>query len=327
MAECDNVLDKLDAPIKYSWYDISSNIIRSGHCNDDEHDALLNDVHFKNFCYKFATNFTYLIIRWNGNQGYDKESCDYLNYWAYHKLINNFVVKDDDISQSDFMKTLRNLWAAFNVGDDKCRLKEYKMSVSDFKNVKDLHDYSVNYDSLKKNILPNSISCKTNYCSYIKHMMEVYEKVSAEISECKHQEVCTTFKAIEESKRPETLFKEFGCSSDNVDNSLMEQMQSSDTGIEDTLTFHESYTSRNSPTDTALKAIFSTFAISLISSFLAYRYTPFGNWFRSRILRKNGFGNILHHKETEELLDNNSEIEDTIFEKDLNLKFQPVTNS
>ncbi|SBT01915.1 PIR Superfamily Protein [Plasmodium ovale curtisi] len=309
MAECDNVLEKLDSSKKYSWYDISNNIIPSRHCDDDEHDTLLSNTQFKNFCYRFATNFTYLIMKWIGNLGYDKESCDYLNYWAYHKLINNFKVEENDISKSDFMKTLRNLWTPYLEAFDKCTLNEYTMSVSDFKNLKDLHDYNVNYNTIKNKILPNSTNCKKNYCSYIKHMMEVYEKVSNEVSECKHEEVCASFKAIEESKKPETLFNEFGCSSDHVDNTLMQEIQSSDKGLEDTLIFHQSYTSKNSPSDTALK------------------YTPFGNWFRSRVLRKHRVGSIIHPDETEKLYDQNTEIEENFFEKDLNVKFHPMINS
>ncbi|SBS91542.1 PIR Superfamily Protein [Plasmodium ovale curtisi] len=324
MEKCATIYGHLNSHRHYSRLDSPQEIIHSYRCNE-ENGEIYKDRLFKNLCYKFATNFTYLIIDW-GNYT-DDEGCYYLNLWIYDKLINNFDINQEDISQSNIIKDIDNLWNKYSEDFPKCKFKNYKITVSEFKNMKYLYDYYQNYDTLKHRSDTSDLECKKYYCSYIKQIRDVYGTVKGKCSSNNNTELCAIFNLIKNEKKPDNLFTEANCSSELVDNSLIQEVKSSGKDLEDTLVFQESYTSKNSPADIALKAFFSLFGVSLISSFLAYRYTPFGNWFRIKILKKNGFGNILHADETEELLHNNSEIEDTIFEKDLNVTFHPMTSS
>ncbi|SBT83272.1 PIR protein [Plasmodium ovale] len=338
MEICKSIHGHLNSQREYSRLDNPDKIIKSDFCKEENGEIYKNTL-FKNLCYKFATNFTYLIINWKNYT--DNEGCDYFNLWVYEKIINNFTVNQEDISQSEIINDIIKLWKEFNEYFKDCKFKNYSISISNLKNMKYLYDYSKNYDTLKLRSNTSDIECKKYYCSYIKQIDDVYNSVKDECIAPKNAELCKIFKLIEDDKKPDTLLTEFGCSTEYIDASLVQGVTSSGKDLEDTLIFQESYHSRNSPTDIALKTTFSIFGVSLISSLLAYRvkcisslkilrfkyYTPFGNWFRSRILRKYGVGGIIYPDESEELLGNNSEIEDVIFEKDLNVKFHPMINS
>ncbi|SBS94424.1 PIR Superfamily Protein [Plasmodium ovale curtisi] len=315
MEKCASLYTHLNSHREYSHLDNPKEIIDSDHCKE-ENGEIYKDHLFKNLCYKFATNFTYLIINWGRHENNDK--CKYLNLWVYDKLIHNFNINQEDISQSDIIKDINKLWNNYSELFPACSFKNYKISVSEFNNMKYLYDYSQNYDTLKHRSDTTDIDCKKYYCSYIKKNIEVYTTVKDECSSHKDTELCKIFKLIKDDKKPDALFTEFACSSEHVDNNLIEAEKSSNKGLEGSLIFQERYLSTSSSTDLAVKSIFSILGIS---------YSPFGNWFRKKILRINRIWNTIYPEEKKELFDNNLEIEDPNFEKGISIKFHPMINS
>ncbi|GAW84034.1 variable surface protein [Plasmodium gonderi] len=205
----------------YSSFDILDNDVYSYECNEPEY-QLESFPHFKKFCYILTKNITNVCLKIHKLPG-NKESCDDLNYWTYYYLINNnFNINNDDISQSEIITYIDKLWQYYFDTFKNCNFRKYNISVSDFNIMKQLYDYSKNYSFLQFNFNQNfGHNLKKCYCTYIKQIKNLYNKIGNECSKLTDKHYCTLYNELKE-KEPNKLFSNLSCSSIGVHGYLVE---------------------------------------------------------------------------------------------------------
>ncbi|SBS91138.1 PIR Superfamily Protein [Plasmodium ovale curtisi] len=302
MEECVDILKKLNSYLQYSWFDNAALDRESDYCVNEK-EVLYSDTKFKAFCYRFTSNYTNLIAKWIKN--YNDENCEYFNYWTYDRIIKNLDAHENDISQSKFMGIIRTLWEYYYDNLPKCNFKEYKMSISEFNNMKDLYDYFQNYDTLKRNINSEDNNYKKCYCSYIKEIMDVYSTLENKCRNPNGQIYCTVFNQITKENKPGTLFNDLGCNIEEVDASLVQKTQLSGTLL-DLPEIHKHGSSSN----TALK------------------FTPFGKWLCNKIETIKRYFNIANEESTNGVIDRTTESKHVDTHKSkFNLSYNSIQNT
>ncbi|KMZ76577.1 hypothetical protein PVIIG_06301 [Plasmodium vivax India VII] len=178
---------------------------------------------FNSFCCKLSKN----VVNVSGvliDPTKNNELCTHLNYWLYDALIKkNFLDKTDKIYESKVIKELSGLWNSF-YNNNKCKLEQYDMNVTDFNNMKVLSDYSQNYYGITEHLKdPDTQKCKKLYCSYINKIKDTYNDVSGSCSSPDDKPYCSLFQSISSTMNPSDLFSKFQCSNDDVDKTLAEE--------------------------------------------------------------------------------------------------------
>ncbi|SBT56171.1 PIR Superfamily Protein [Plasmodium ovale wallikeri] len=171
MEDCKEETNPLISFVQYSQFDADPDMDRPNDYCDEEVTKLLMYPKFKTFCYKFTRNLIGISQQIN-NTG-DNKKCQFLNYWIHSELIKNgFHNSKDNTFISDVINSILELWKHYNFYNN-CNFQNYKISVSDFKIMKDLQDYSENYSTIKGNISLKDTNCKKYYCSYIKKIVDI----------------------------------------------------------------------------------------------------------------------------------------------------------
>ncbi|SBT73760.1 PIR protein [Plasmodium ovale] len=292
MDQCKDVLFSLNSYIEYDKF-YKNPLQRENDICDRLDIELYTYSNFKNFCYKIATNLIDVSISINRSHE-NKVKCEYMNYWLYDEFIrNNLYDKEceNNISSSKVITKIPELWNVNNIFQN-CDFHDYNVSISDFRQIKYLYDYSKNFYTInEKRTLP-TIECKTQYCSYIKKIEKIYDNIEPTCSNQEDAKICTIFNEIKnDNKNPKELIKNLNCTESYIDNTL----------VEDEIISYSSYStlsqrpndfdldeslSETTPSHTGLKVGFSIFGILLICSFLLHKFTPIGNILLSLIRSK-----------------------------------------
>ncbi|KMZ83537.1 hypothetical protein PVBG_00617 [Plasmodium vivax Brazil I] len=149
--------------------------------------------------------------------------CEFLNYWLYYSLFKNDLLDNtNNIAESEFIKHLDELWKDAD-NNNMCDLTKYDMNIKYFMYTKELYDYSKNYDNIYK-IKDNQDTdlCRKYYCSYIENAKKIYNSLMLDCFSEKNKPYCNMFNEITTDKNPNTLFDQFRCSKEHVDESLLE---------------------------------------------------------------------------------------------------------
>ncbi|SBT58183.1 PIR Superfamily Protein [Plasmodium ovale wallikeri] len=330
MGNCEDELKSLESFLEYSRFDASEAYDKKSSYCDSELTELYKSKHFHTFCHKFTRNFSNLVGKWNKHK-YNNDSCEYLNYWTYNQLINNnFNVDENDLSKSQVIKDIKTLWNIYSDFYPSCKLKNYKMNTSHFKYMKELHDYSQNYLSIKEKRCLSNKSCKTCYCTYINGVVSVYSAVQEECQLSEDRELCTFFRTMEQEKNPTNLLQEMKCNEEGVDDFLpiSQRLPGGPHGG----TYmdgegDEESSLEGSPSRAGLNAGLSILGISLISFFLMYKFTPFQSWLHTVIRRLNRNKYFADNEETDEMLPYSLETENADLQNTkLNISYNPSLN-
>ncbi|SBT56078.1 PIR Superfamily Protein [Plasmodium ovale wallikeri] len=104
-----------------------------------------------------------------------KDACDYLNYWIYGK-IGNFNGSPCDIDNFYFLWHKHSIHESRNTNKNKCyNDKYYGFNTEELRNKKKVFDFLVYYESIKNKLKEPKNESKKDYCSYIKHIFELYK--------------------------------------------------------------------------------------------------------------------------------------------------------
>ncbi|VUZ99334.1 PIR protein [Plasmodium vivax] len=264
---------------------------------------------FKNFCYILSKNIEEACITMN-SLPQKSGLCEPLNYWVYDTLIKNELIKDEeDISKSEIINELPKLWAYYNCMQN-CKLNKYNMSVTDFKYMKELYDYTNHYLTIDENkSIIDAIGCKERYCSYINKVDKIYNTVKGLCAFSSGKPYCSLFSEIRQDNIPSVYLKLYRCSNTDIDDSLVqdekiftkpllpdpqdESITASDSEISlspNQLSPKGSF--QDAPEDpssnSSVNVGLSTFGMSLVPLFLIYKFTPGGNFLRRIINQKIG---------------------------------------
>ncbi|SBT83732.1 PIR protein [Plasmodium ovale] len=270
---------------------------------------------FNSLCYKLSRNLKDVCI-YLMNSTKNTESCIYLNYWLYDLLIkNNLLDNLDNISASEIVQKLPDLWRETNY-NGKCDLTQYDISASDFNFMKILHDYSFNYltiDEIKDNITDGE--CKRHYCTYINRVIHFYTTAESHCADTPQGTYCEIFKTVAGEKNPNKLFTTLKCTKNDLDDKLLQIPKNYENEFLSFLPPSTDYILSDWPIfettpNVGAKIGFSLFAISIISLFLLYKFTPMGSILCTIIRSKLNSSSFLREKLKLQLLKHNEVFED-----------------
>ncbi|KMZ89679.1 hypothetical protein PVMG_06233 [Plasmodium vivax Mauritania I] len=247
---------------------------------------------FKNFCYILSKNIEEACITMN-SLPQKSGLCEPLNYWVYDTLIKNELLNNKkDISESEIIKELPKIWDHYSCMQN-CILNKYNMSVTDFKYMKELYDYTSHYLTIDKyKSIIDAIGCKERYCSYINKVDKIYNIVNGLCSSSPSKPYCSLFSKIQQENIPSEYLKQYGCTETDIDDSLVKdekifsapllpdpQEKSITRSVSET-SFSSTETSpegsfQDAPEDpssnSSVNVGLSTFGMSLVPLFLIYK--------------------------------------------------------
>ncbi|SBS99013.1 PIR Superfamily Protein [Plasmodium ovale curtisi] len=278
MEECEYLLKSLDSYENYKDLNLPKEVNNDDEICDELSPKLHQYSNFSSFCYKLSRNVKNTLLKSLVSRTQD--SCEYLNNWLYDDLIKNGLFENkDNISDTEVIKNIPQVWNVFQQIYVDCKFKTYNMSTSDFYNMKYLYDYSKNYKTLESKITLTDNPCKEYYCSYIKSAMDVYSTVQNDCTTLKNKDLCEIFNRIQGDKIPEVLSGKFQCSTEDLNAFLVKGDKFIDKRT-------QVPPSENAASGTELKVGFSIIGILLLSFVLLYKYTPLGNSLRLLISSK-----------------------------------------
>ncbi|SBT55408.1 PIR Superfamily Protein [Plasmodium ovale wallikeri] len=106
--------------------------------------------------------------------------CEYLSYFLYDKIKNS----TSNSNVEEFYQILNQIKKSYDLNDDKCELKNYKMDMLVFKNKKNLYIYSDILNWIKKKSVFNTFY-SSYYNNYLDECVKSY-KEAANANNCKY---------------------------------------------------------------------------------------------------------------------------------------------
>ncbi|CAI7722575.1 PIR protein [Plasmodium vivax] len=128
----------------------------------------------KNLCLKVEKN---LIKLSNTTDDKHAEHCLYFTYWFYQKIIENAKSGSSSDCLLHVILKLLNVISTINrnLSKNHCYVHYYSdVSLNEWKEMKDLHDYFKGYEDLKKKIKADN-NIKEDYCKYFTYIMNLYK--------------------------------------------------------------------------------------------------------------------------------------------------------
>ncbi|SBT55189.1 PIR Superfamily Protein [Plasmodium ovale wallikeri] len=242
---------------------------------------------------------------------FPKSTCKYLNLWVYEYLTRIYR----DMSGAEARSTITKIipiWTKFNLKDD-CKLEFISfIGYDNYENMKKLYDYVLNYKYFQLYSINKSVVCTTEEDQYIKDAITLYEKVKEDCrTDREEKKYCVVLDDIDQVY-PNGQLSTLECheikdslSDPNVEtesephlagNSLRGQDHAPGIdGIESAST--------NASSDNVVAGIFPVLGIPLIS-FVLYKFTPFGTWFKNRLQRNKIIEYNIHEDSSHELSEN-----------------------
>ncbi|VUZ99964.1 PIR protein [Plasmodium vivax] len=169
-----------------------------------------NDNEMKNLCKRIAYNLEKLsgILRKDAND----VRCSYFNHWMYNEIWKLVLTEDNyEIDKGAILK-LTHIGYDINkeLSKSYCSYEYYEdYKFSQWKKMKNLHDYFKNFDQIKEKI--NSAGDKykkdSKYIKYIKYISEIYDEHESECCgyEYDKDELCPTYFNCDDDLHPEKL--------------------------------------------------------------------------------------------------------------------------
>ncbi|SCO74567.1 VIR protein [Plasmodium vivax] len=270
---------------------------------------------FKKFCYMLSKNIKSVCKSLEYNQS-SQENCELLNYWLYDALIKiKFLNDEKNITESPLIEKISELWNASNCNNN-CGLNKYSISTKDFKNLKELFDYSKHYLAIEYNKQHHEEEqCRKQYCSYLKKVENIYNIVKPLCTAQNDKPYCEILRKIPENKIPSVFLQSYECTDDEINDDFIKYEEIFTkpllaAAFEDTdnpsveqqtgdlfpqLTIGQRQYSPEEPTQYTLegtssispvKVGLSLTGISFFPLLLIYKFTPAGNLLRRVINKK-----------------------------------------
>ncbi|SBT58394.1 PIR Superfamily Protein [Plasmodium ovale wallikeri] len=272
----------------------------------DEQDAILNNCYILK---KYLLNFI------NDQHCSNGKCCSYMNYWLNKKMRKN----GKNLVKSDF-GVYNNYIAYYNSRNNAkvCESNELFIRNDIYEEMKRLYTLYELYNTFKTisdqnssrciqlkscvthyhSILPN---CKKNrgtkFCKALQNFKNIFSTDDfVSISECERNFGEMKLKDLQDLLELDQQQVDLDILQSNREKSRKESLRSSlHSQVESTE--GDSYSTLSSFShSTVIQTLFSSALGMSILFFLSYKFTPFGKWMRSALLRKN----IITHYETEE---------------------------
>ncbi|SCA82169.1 VIR protein [Plasmodium vivax] len=167
------------------------------------------NIEMKNLCKRIAWNLEKLsgILRKDKND----VSCSYFNHWMYNEIWKLVLTEDNYDRDKDAILKLAGIGYDVNNKLSKpfCSYEYYEnYKFSEWKKMKNLHDYFKNFDQIKEKI--HFAGDKyIKYSKYIKYISEIYDEYDSECcdSESDKDEICPKYFNCDEVYHPKKLLE------------------------------------------------------------------------------------------------------------------------
>ncbi|SBT72900.1 PIR protein [Plasmodium ovale] len=269
------------------------------------------------FCYGLTGNLKHFKNLSSKNL-FKNDVCKYFNIWIYQSLLDRkFKIGHDD------MNTIRGIIADYFKGYNEvneCNYDLFFIPEENFKNMKKLYDFMLDYSLIKFYTSTENDHCNVNYNSYVKDSFKIYEQVKSECNSTwnAYCNVLNDIKEMNDNKELEKLEcinpkpatftrpeqQEHGRQEGYLGDVFSGRHNSRGTmhDIAVPVLAPTEDRSHNSPVSTVMLIAFPLFGLLTIL-FLAYKFTPFGPWLYRFLLKRKIFR---HHtdEESQEFLEN-----------------------
>ncbi|SBT84335.1 PIR protein [Plasmodium ovale] len=290
----------------------------------------------RELCSMFARNLIKLneILK---DEDDKNDRCKYFTFWIHDYLRKNFSTQWKDLEVNVIIRKFFSLLNTVKSesGIDNCNYDYVNTYTLDlFKNWKDLYDFIKNYNEIHNKINSNEILC-SNYLEYYKYIEGIYNSYKQECcnihnnkcpfpygynSWCQQTHILPKLECNEANRdesastmdvRTGTLEKSAQDVSHSAATSLLEYDQDT-TG--DIMTKNSDYYAKI--------GVSLPFLGILSTSFYLYKFTTFGTWIKSKLLRKSKI-NFNPNYDTEHLLPHGSKDTDlNTHNDDFNINYQ-----
>ncbi|SBT73819.1 PIR protein [Plasmodium ovale] len=319
MSETVDFLNYLTSTNRYKYFD---DYYRH-HGNEDKCEKLKNDFQTYPQIYDFCRSLTGNLdnfdkLKSDGLFGDDR--CRYLNFWINDRLIGMGL----DMKSRDFPRIIGkiiDLFTDFKMYEKNCNYDFYHIHSDDYKKMRKLYNYIMDYEIIKYYTNgENNYECNTKNVDYIKDGINAYNDIKRDCEQNNQKYYCIAMRDFEKLGNKDDLLKlqckkiksEFP--SEGAHKDQLQQGQHDSQGAYHSEGLHvqgnrmESETS-DSHSLSAFEIVMSLFFpfLGLICIFfILYKFTPFGSWLNSNVLRKKKISHNLHEDDevAEYILDN-----------------------
>ncbi|SBS87855.1 PIR Superfamily Protein [Plasmodium ovale curtisi] len=235
---------------------------------------------------------------------------NYLFYWTGFNAFKN-------VKKSDLFREVMNILKSIKMKFDDSDINDYDISNIDeekFNSLKIIYDYFQNFEDIKRAISQPTYLCSAKYKSYIEDGFNEYEKIERTCTPSSESH-CSIFKDIKQ-RFSNVILTKLECprvsDAESVGTrqsaitqgqqelaSELQGRQDTHMGILDESVGPGAGTSSN---DDTIVSIIVPFLGILLSSFILYKFTPFGPWLRTHVLWKKIIRSGTDEDETQELL-------------------------
>ncbi|SBT74148.1 PIR protein [Plasmodium ovale] len=294
-------------------------------CNEFKQELgneLANNTEFSSFC-KIITGALeyYNIMRPLQLLGIDK--CVYFNLWICERLLKIL----GNLLHPKFDQIKTKIMGFWNEHDLEKKCKPYFISYigdPNYTKIKELYEYALNYETLKKYFDVGKRSCSGKDREYIEKSLKLYEQVKHECEIETDSLLCNALKEVREKYKEDKLSK-LSCNGtinleqikSEVRRSLAARESPSQPQVTtfqtraDEVTLDDFSITQLPNTDGAVnfsgyKAMSISFPVFgiLFIFFVLYKFTPVRSWLYSRLLKRKAIDLNIKEEENNELLEN-----------------------
>ncbi|SCA59831.1 Plasmodium vivax Vir protein, putative [Plasmodium vivax] len=236
----------------------------------------------------------------NINSAYD--DCILFNYWMYGELSKKHINKDSNNLVHAFAE-LQSIWNSLIENEsnksyyDKCKPDFDIPKQDDWKQRRDLYDYCVNYELLKREIPLYKENCK-QYYAYIKGKTHLYEHFKTRCRS-KYKNQCPEFYSRCKDYDPVIVLRDLSCYDDmqKEEAAAAKEILSVEAHPKlpagDTLSSDVSRLKKDSsPPVSKAGDILLGVVVTTMTSGALYKFTPLGRMLRNGLGRNNNIRNL-----------------------------------
>ncbi|SBT02824.1 PIR Superfamily Protein [Plasmodium ovale curtisi] len=255
-------------------------------------DTLLKGFYYVSY---MKMNEIFLNNRWN-----------FLYFWAGSKVLENI----EGCSLIDIVYIVKSVRKHIQQDDYNSYIDD--INPEEFKELKIVYDFLVNYDSIKLSIGAHNSDCTKKYKEYVDSSFEAYEKLKAKCTQYREKGYCKMFNDFVQINKYENLEK-LTCHGNMPPLSVEDKKREFSSykfpegDSKDKVNTGE--TSASSESYNLMSTFFPILGIFSIF-FLLYNYTPFRTWLHNILSKNERIRHNLYEDDTVELFENEYESSD-----------------
>ncbi|SBS95024.1 PIR Superfamily Protein [Plasmodium ovale curtisi] len=249
----------------------------------------------------------YYVSYMEKDEMFHNDRWNYLYFWAGSKVLENLK----GCSFMEIVYLVKSVRKHIDVEEYNSYIDE--INEEEFKELNIVHDFLVNYDSIKFYLSAHNYDCTAKYKEYVDSHYDAYVKLKEKCKENEEKAYCKMFKDFEQKKNYENLEK-LTCHGKMPPLSVKDKKSElslyggQDEDLKEEM--HTGTTSPSSVTDNMMSTYFPILGI-FSTFFLLYSFTPFRSWLRNFLSKKKNIRHGINEDTSDEFFENVYEPSDT----------------